>query len=215
MRIVDLAGSEKFKIPYDICPEEKEIRILELTSINSSLSCLGHCISALIDKNRTHIPFRNSKLTRVLSDSLSGQARIAFIVCISPSITASSETFSTLQVMRALPLAATRSHACFIWAALKLGGVGLVVSVPGRREGVACLSLHTQLTFTISLPTERRRRSWMVATCATGVRSPRARCLILSMFWSSSAHSKLRGRRGSTWSSSSGRAVRITRCKRK
>lgn len=72
MRIVDLAGSEKFKIPYDIDPNEKEIRILELTSINSSLSSLGHCISALIDKNRTHIPFRNSKLTRVLSDSLSG-----------------------------------------------------------------------------------------------------------------------------------------------
>lgn len=67
-----------------------------MTYINGSLSCLGHCISALIDKTRTHIPFRNSKLTRVLSDSLSGNSKIAFIVCISPSTSANSETFSTL-----------------------------------------------------------------------------------------------------------------------
>ena len=98
MRIVDLAGSEKFKIPYNITKEEKEIRISELTCINGSLSTLGHCISALIDKNRTHIPFRNSKLTRVLSDSLSGRGKIWFIVCISPSMSASAETLSTLQV---------------------------------------------------------------------------------------------------------------------
>ena len=73
LRIVDLAGSEKFKIPSDLSPLEKEVRIQELTSINSSLSCLGHCISALIEKTRRHIPFRNSKLTRILSDSLIGQ----------------------------------------------------------------------------------------------------------------------------------------------
>jgi hypothetical protein len=92
-----LAGSEKFKIPNDITSEEKEIRIQELTYINGSLSCLGHCISALIDRSRTHIPFRNSKLTRVLSDSLSGNSKITFIVCISPSIASSCETLSTLQ----------------------------------------------------------------------------------------------------------------------
>lgn len=92
-----MAGSEKFKIPAELTPEEKELHIQELTFINSSLSCLGHCISALIDKNRTHIPFRNSKLTRVLSDSLSGSGKILFIVCVSPSITSSAETFSTLQ----------------------------------------------------------------------------------------------------------------------
>ncbi|EAR92908.2 kinesin motor catalytic domain protein (macronuclear) [Tetrahymena thermophila SB210] len=97
LRIVDLAGSEKFKIPHDISIEEKQTRIDELTCINGSLSTLGHCISALIDKNRTHIPFRNSKLTRVLSDSLSGNGKITFIVCISPSMSSSSETFSTLQ----------------------------------------------------------------------------------------------------------------------
>ena len=98
LRIVDLAGSEKFKIPQDLTKEEKDLRINELTSINGSLSCLGHCISALIEKSRTHIPFRNSKLTRVLSDSLSGNGKIWFIVCISPSVSSASETLSTLQV---------------------------------------------------------------------------------------------------------------------
>lgn len=58
-----MAGSEKFKIPKNNS-EENEVRILELTSINSSLSALGHCVSALTDAKRTHIPFRNSKLTR-------------------------------------------------------------------------------------------------------------------------------------------------------
>lgn len=96
---MDLAGSEKFKIPHDLTKEEKDLRIMELTSINGSLSCLGHCISALIEKSRTHIPFRNSKLTRVLSDSLSGNGKIWFIVCISPSVSSSSETLSTLQVI--------------------------------------------------------------------------------------------------------------------
>ena len=85
-------------MPSDLTPEEKELHIQELTCINTSLSTLGHCISALIDKTRTHIPFRNSKLTRVLSDSLSGNGKITFIVCISPSMSAHGETFSTLQV---------------------------------------------------------------------------------------------------------------------
>ena len=93
---MDLAGSEKFKIPQDLTPDEKELHIQELTSINGRLSTLGHCISALIDRTRTHIPFRNSKLTRVLSDALSGSGRISFIVCVSPSISANAESFSTL-----------------------------------------------------------------------------------------------------------------------
>ncbi|KRX01192.1 P-loop containing nucleoside triphosphate hydrolase [Pseudocohnilembus persalinus] len=75
LKIVDLAGSEKFKIPSYISQEEKDIRVQELTSINGSLSALGNCIQALTDKNRKHIPFRNSKLTRILSESLSGQIR--------------------------------------------------------------------------------------------------------------------------------------------
>lgn len=72
LRIVDLAGSEKFKIQNSLTQQEKEIRKLELVSINGSLSALGHCITAMIEKTRTHVPFRNSKLTRILQDSLTG-----------------------------------------------------------------------------------------------------------------------------------------------
>jgi len=97
LRIVDLAGSEKFKIPKDLEHDEKELHIAELTSINGSLSTLGHCITALAERKRTHIPFRNSKLTRVLSDSLSGESKITFIVCLSPSAESSNESLSTLQ----------------------------------------------------------------------------------------------------------------------
>jgi len=51
-------------IARDLTPEEKELRITELTSINRSLSTLGLCVSALTESKRSHIPFRNSKLTR-------------------------------------------------------------------------------------------------------------------------------------------------------
>jgi len=97
LRIVDLAGSEKYRIPKYMPQEEKEMRLAELTSINGSLSALGHCISALTDQKRTHIPFRNSKLTRVLRDSLNGQGLISIVVCISPSLSSAPETLSTLQ----------------------------------------------------------------------------------------------------------------------
>ena len=90
LRIVDLAGSEKFNLPSDLTQVEKDTRIQELTNINSSLSTLGHCISALIDKSRTHIPFRNSKLTRILSESLMGPGKMRFIICINPSMSASA-----------------------------------------------------------------------------------------------------------------------------
>ena len=66
LRIIDLAGSEKFNIPNDISQEDRETRLAELKSINGSLSKLGHCISALTSQSRTHIPFRDSKLTRIL-----------------------------------------------------------------------------------------------------------------------------------------------------
>lgn len=96
LQIVDLAGSEKFQME-GFSSEEKKIRIQELISINGSLSCLGQVVTALTEKSRKHIPFRNSKLTRVLSDSLSGNGKIYFIICISPSISSSSETLSTLE----------------------------------------------------------------------------------------------------------------------
>jgi hypothetical protein len=97
LRIVDLAGSEKYTIKKDLPPLEKNQKVSELTSINSSLSALGQCISALSDPTRRHIPYRNSKLTKVLKDSLDETSSVALIICISPSIDSYKETLSTLQ----------------------------------------------------------------------------------------------------------------------
>lgn len=69
----------------------------ELTNINKSLSALGNVISALCDRNRLHIPYRDSKLTRLLQNSLGGNTQTTVIATLSPSITAIDETIATLQ----------------------------------------------------------------------------------------------------------------------
>nr|CCA18331.1 kinesinlike protein putative [Albugo laibachii Nc14] len=87
---VDLAGSERVK---------KSLvtgrHISELKAINLSLSALGNCISAL-SKKQHHIPYRDSKLTRLLQSSLGGNAKTALIITASPSEMELSETLSTL-----------------------------------------------------------------------------------------------------------------------
>ena len=72
-------------------------RLKEATKINLSLSALGNVISALIDAKSQHIPYRDSKLTRLLQDSLGGNTKTSFIVTVSPSELARNETLSTLQ----------------------------------------------------------------------------------------------------------------------
>jgi kinesin family member 3B len=74
INLVDLAGSEKLR-PHQMSGITEK-RLAELTAINQSLSCLGNCIRALGDTDRTHIPFRDSKLTRLLQDSLGGNTKV-------------------------------------------------------------------------------------------------------------------------------------------
>ncbi|KAG1689594.1 hypothetical protein DVH05_002103 [Phytophthora capsici] len=93
LNLVDLAGSEK----WDTDVVAGSDRSKELTSINQSLSALGNVISALVNPKRTHIPYRDSKLTRLLQDSLGGNTRTVVIATISPSASAIDETISTLQ----------------------------------------------------------------------------------------------------------------------
>ncbi|KAG3197285.1 hypothetical protein PC128_g6955 [Phytophthora cactorum] len=93
LNLVDLAGSEK----WDSAVVVGSDRSKELTSINQSLSALGNVISALVNPKRTHIPYRDSKLTRLLQDSLGGNTRTVVIATISPSESAVDETISTLQ----------------------------------------------------------------------------------------------------------------------
>ncbi|XP_027336337.1 kinesin-like protein KIN-UB [Abrus precatorius] len=88
--VVDLAGSER------IHKSGSEGHMLEeAKSINLSLSALGKCINALAENN-THVPFRDSKLTRLLRDSFGGTARTSLIVTIGPSPRHRGETSSTI-----------------------------------------------------------------------------------------------------------------------
>ena len=69
----------------------------EATKINLSLSALGNVISALVDGKSKHIPYRDSKLTRLLQDSLGGNTKTVMIACISPADYNFDETMSTLR----------------------------------------------------------------------------------------------------------------------
>ncbi|CAG9322018.1 unnamed protein product [Blepharisma stoltei] len=90
--LVDLAGSEKVG---KTGAEGK--RLEEAKNINKSLTTLGQVISALTDGKSTHVPYRDSKLTRVLQDSLGGNSKTTLIVTCSPSPYNESETISTLR----------------------------------------------------------------------------------------------------------------------
>eukprot|EP01038_Epipyxis_sp_PR26KG_P009086 gene9086-12254_t len=96
LNLVDLAGSEKNSTSTQVL-ENNPKHMKELTSINKSLSSLGNVIAALSSGNRSHIPYRDSKLTRILQDSLSGNTRTILIACIAPTILHAAETLSTLQ----------------------------------------------------------------------------------------------------------------------
>ena len=91
INLVDLAGSENISRSG-----AQNQRAKEAGSINQSLLTLGRVINSLADKN-THIPFRESKLTRLLQDSLGGNTKTALIATISPAKINSEETSSTLE----------------------------------------------------------------------------------------------------------------------
>ena len=90
---VDLAGSERLKETHS-----KGGMVKETGNINKSLFVLGKVISSLTDKKSTnqHIPYRDSKLTMLLMDSIGGTAKTLMIACVSPSSVYSDETMSTL-----------------------------------------------------------------------------------------------------------------------
>lgn len=92
LNLVDLAGSERqSKSKAD--PE----RLKEASKINLSLSALGNVISALENGNSTHIPYRDSKLTRLLSDSLGGNSKTLMIANIGPASYNYDESITTLR----------------------------------------------------------------------------------------------------------------------
>jgi hypothetical protein len=91
LTMVDLAGSERVKksgVQYQALEESK--------AINLSLSALGNCVASLA-QNRSHVPYRDSKLTRLLSQSLGGNAKTALLVALAPGSDLAGENLSSLQ----------------------------------------------------------------------------------------------------------------------
>ncbi|XP_068136023.1 kinesin-like protein KIF3C isoform X2 [Hyperolius riggenbachi] len=92
LNLVDLAGSER-QSKMAVNGERPK----EASKINLSLSALGNVISALVDGRSTHIPYRDSKLTRLLQDSLGGNAKTIMVATLGPASHHYDETLSTLR----------------------------------------------------------------------------------------------------------------------
>lgn len=92
LNLVDLAGSER-----QSKTKATGQRLKEATKINLSLSALGNVISALVEGKGKHIPYRDSKLTRLLQDSLGGNTKTIMIANVSPADYNYDETLSTLR----------------------------------------------------------------------------------------------------------------------
>lgn len=83
LNLVDLAGSERVRVTGATGK-----RLEECKKINQSLSCLGNVIAALTDtrSQKSHIPYRDSKITRLLEDSLGGNCKTTMMAMISPAV---------------------------------------------------------------------------------------------------------------------------------
>ncbi|KAJ2842646.1 tubulin-dependent ATPase kip3, partial [Coemansia erecta] len=93
LSIIDLAGSERATVTRN-----NGARMREGANINRSLLALANCINALCDqRTKRHIPYRDSKLTRLLKFSLGGNCRTVMITCVSPASTYFEETHNTLK----------------------------------------------------------------------------------------------------------------------
>ncbi|NWQ86625.1 KI18B protein, partial [Burhinus bistriatus] len=94
MSLIDLAGSERASVTH-----AKGQRLREGANINRSLLALINVINALADakSKKTHIPYRDSKLTRLLKDSIGGNCRTIMIAAVSPSVLAYEDTYNTLK----------------------------------------------------------------------------------------------------------------------
>jgi hypothetical protein len=96
LNLIDLAGSERIAKNSTGCFTSGP-QLAEMIAINKSLTNLGNIIQILASKNQKHIPFRNSKLTYLIKDSLVGRSGVTFIATISPTSDTVDESINTLK----------------------------------------------------------------------------------------------------------------------
>ena len=125
LNLIDLAGSERIS-KTDATGD----RLKEAQNINKSLSALGDVIAALGNKKNTHVPFRNSKLTYLLQDSLAGNSKVFMFSNVSPAVFNLSETVCTLNF-------ASRCRAVELGAAKKNSGGAAAAGAAGAGAGGA------------------------------------------------------------------------------
>jgi kinesin family protein 3/17 len=92
LRLVDLAGSERYDVTTGEAKHQKETK-----EINKSLSAFGKVVLALTTRGNQHVPYRDSKLTRILQDSLGGNSKTTMIGTIGPMSSAYLEAVTTLK----------------------------------------------------------------------------------------------------------------------
>ncbi|NXP04567.1 KI18B protein, partial [Thinocorus orbignyianus] len=131
MSLIDLAGSERASVT-----NAKGERLREGANINRSLLALINVINALADaKNKKpHIPYRDSKLTRLLKDSIGGNCRTIMIAAVSPCVLAYEDTYNTLKYA---------SRAKEIKLSLKSNVVSF--DCPGSKYAVMCEQLKAEV----------------------------------------------------------------------
>ena len=107
LNLIDLTGNERASTTTN-----RGLRLIEGANINKSLLTLGNCINALAGKNKKgskiYVPYRDSKLTRLLKDSLGGNSRTVMIANISPFIYNFDDTYNTLKYAEKAKIIKTR-----------------------------------------------------------------------------------------------------------
>lgn len=153
--LVDLAGSERVKRS-----EVEGVAFEEAVSINTSLTCLGRCITALAAQGKgPKPPFRETKLTRLLSSAFGGKAVTVLVVCVAPSQTDSFETVNSLQFgqqamsvkVKATANAVVDYRALCVQLASQLDAV---VAPQRRVDAQVCAELHREIEEALALAEE-------------------------------------------------------------
>jgi hypothetical protein len=143
MFLVDLAGSERLKKSKSV-----GLRAQEAKAINRSLHMLGMCVNARSDPAAQHVPFRDSKLTRLLQESLGGNAKTSMIIAVSDVKEHVDETFQSCMFGSRAILVRTQPT---INEFLDLSALNDEIAAQLRVRPSSCLRIKSQLGFAPSL----------------------------------------------------------------